>query len=63
MNGYIGSATTMRDAEQYWFYDPKRMDKDDTVAFPRMRVPRGYSSFWWFGKLANGTRITPGNYT
>lgn len=39
------------------------MDKEDTVAFPLQRVPRGYSNFWWFGKLANGSYIEPGNYT
>lgn len=62
-NGYIGSATSMRDADMYWFYDPDLMDQDDTVAFPLMRIERGFHSFWWFGKLANGTRIAPGNYT
>ncbi|KAM0427243.1 hypothetical protein ACHAPT_007673 [Fusarium lateritium] len=61
--GYVGSATTMRDAEQFWFYDPDVNDPDDTVAFPLRREPRGFRIFWWFGKLANGTRIAPGNYT
>ena len=61
--GYVGSATTMRDAEQFWFYDPDVNDPDDTVAFPLRREPRGFHIFWWFGKLANGTRIAPGNYT
>jgi hypothetical protein len=63
VNGYIGSATSMRDAEEFWFYDPAKMDKNDTISFPRLRVPRGYSNFWWFGKLANGSMIAPGNYT
>lgn len=39
------------------------MDKDDTIPFPITRVPRGYGNYWWFGKLANGTYIEPGNYT
>ncbi|CAI6093329.1 unnamed protein product [Clonostachys chloroleuca] len=62
-NGYIGSATTFRDADMFWYFDPKRMDKEDTIPFPIMRVPRGYGSYWWFGKLANGSYIRPGNYT
>ncbi|KAF7558786.1 hypothetical protein G7046_g5366 [Stylonectria norvegica] len=61
--GYVGSATTMRDSDKYWFFDPKINDPTDTISFPLMRVPRGYQSYWWFGKLANGTQIAPGNYT
>ncbi|KAH6606197.1 hypothetical protein Trco_005350 [Trichoderma cornu-damae] len=61
--GYVGSAATMRDADTYWYYDPSRMEKDDTVSFPLLRVPRGYGKHWWFGKLANGSHIAPGNYT
>ncbi|KAF5673203.1 putative subtilisin-like serine protease [Fusarium heterosporum] len=61
--GYIGSATTMRDAEEFWFFDPTVNDPNDTIPFPLRREPRGFHVFWWFGKLANGTRIAPGNYT
>lgn len=61
--GYIGSAATMKDADTFWYYDPSRMDKDDTISFPQLRVPRGYAKHWWFGKLANGSHIAPGNYT
>jgi hypothetical protein len=53
----------MRDAEEFWFFDPTVNDPNDTVPFPLKREPRGFHVFWWFGKLANGTRITPGNYT
>jgi hypothetical protein len=53
----------MRDADTFWYYDPSRMDKEQTAAFPMMRVPRGYAKHWWFGKLANGSHIAPGNYT
>ncbi|KAG9250584.1 peptidase S8/S53 domain-containing protein [Emericellopsis atlantica] len=63
LGGYIGSATSFRDAELYWYFDPNTMDKDDTVAFPITRAPRGQGSYWWFGKLANGSYIQPGNYT
>lgn len=62
-NGYVGSVAVMRDAESFWYYDPERMDKEDTVAFPLTRLPRGFTKYWWFGKLANGTQIGPGNYT
>ncbi|KAL7932468.1 subtilisin-like protein [Trichoderma chlorosporum] len=63
VSGYVGAAATMRDADTFWYYDPSRMDKNQTVSFPMMRVPRGYAKHWWFGKLANGSYIAPGNYT
>ncbi|KAL7781385.1 subtilisin-like protein [Trichoderma afarasin] len=62
-SGYVGAAATMRDADTFWYYDPSRMDKDQTVSFPMMRVSRGYAKHWWFGKLANGSYLAPGNYT
>ncbi|VTT72934.1 unnamed protein product [Fusarium fujikuroi] len=62
-HGFIGSATTMRDAEEFWFFDPTVNDPNDTLPFPLKRQSRGFHVFWWFGKLANGTRIAPGNYT
>ena len=62
-NGFVGSATTFRDAARYKWFDPTLMDKNDTVPFPLMRVPRGFESYWWFGRLANGSYIAPGNYT
>lgn len=62
-SGYLGSAATMRDADLHHYYDPLRMEKDDTMAFPLTRVPRDYQKFWWFGKFANGSQIAPGNYT
>ncbi|TFB06704.1 hypothetical protein CCMA1212_000331 [Trichoderma ghanense] len=63
VSGYVGAAATMRDADTFWYYDPSRMDKEQTAAFPMLRVPRGYAKHWWFGKLANGSHIAPGNYT
>ncbi|KAF5607156.1 subtilisin-like serine protease [Fusarium subglutinans] len=62
-HGFIGSATTMRDAEEFWFFDPTVNDPNDTLPFPLKQQSRGFHVFWWFGKLANGTRIAPGNYT
>lgn len=39
----------------YSYYDPDVVDKDDTVFFPLMHVPRRYYTYWWLGKLANGS--------
>ncbi|KAH7157153.1 peptidase S8/S53 domain-containing protein [Dactylonectria macrodidyma] len=61
--GYVGSATTYPDSDQYWFFNPSVNDIEDMVPFPLTRVVRGFRLFWWFGKLANGTQIAPGNYT
>jgi hypothetical protein len=67
--GYVGSATYYVDSDAYWAFDPSFMDKEDVIAFPLTDLVRTswwtYHSqaFWWFGKLANGTYIAPGNYT
>ncbi|KAI5466831.1 peptidase S8/S53 domain-containing protein [Mariannaea sp. PMI_226] len=61
--GFVGSATTYRDSDEYWFFNPAVNDKNDILSFPLRRVPRGFRLFWWFGKLANGTQIGAGNYT
>ncbi|KAK7431544.1 hypothetical protein QQZ08_002035 [Neonectria magnoliae] len=63
LRGYVGSATTYRDSDQYWFFNPDVNNITDTLPFPLTRIPRGFRLFWWFGKLANGTQIAPGNYT
>ncbi|KAK2593736.1 hypothetical protein QQS21_008554 [Conoideocrella luteorostrata] len=60
--GYVGSATSVRDADKFRWFDPSLVNINDTVSFPLMRVPRGYQRFWWFGNLSNGTHIAPGNY-
>ncbi|KAH8883757.1 serine endopeptidase, partial [Thozetella sp. PMI_491] len=68
-NGYIGSATSFADSGDYATFIPALMDKEDTIPFPVTYLPRTDSytgvtvPFWWFGKLANGTYIAPGNYT
>lgn len=62
-SGFVGSATTFHDAYMYWYFDPDSMDKDDTVVFPLTRVPSGQGTYWWSGKLVNGSYITPGNYS
>lgn len=60
---YVGSATSVRDSDKFLWFDSFDIDINDTVSFPLTRIPRGYQRFWWFGKLANGTHISPGNYT
>ncbi|KAK0710766.1 subtilisin-like serine protease [Lasiosphaeris hirsuta] len=68
-NGYVGSATYWLESDYYWGFDPSTMDKEATVPFPLGLLTRTSSwnwyeqGFWWFGKLANGTYIAPGNYT
>ncbi|KAG5928720.1 hypothetical protein E4U42_000084 [Claviceps africana] len=60
--GYVGSATSVRDADNFLWFDSSLVDINDTVSFPLTRVSRGNGRFWWFGKLSNGTKIAPGNY-
>ncbi|KAK4183800.1 subtilisin-like serine protease [Podospora australis] len=68
-NGFVGSATYWLDSDSYWGFDPDSMDKETTIPFPlinRIRTSswgRQNQGFWWFGKLANGSYIAPGNYT
>ncbi len=68
-NGYVGSATSFAESDGGWDFDPGTMDKNNTIAFPVLDQPRntawglGQTSFWWLGKLANGSYIAPGNYT
>ncbi|KAG5978809.1 hypothetical protein E4U55_005909 [Claviceps digitariae] len=62
-SGYVGSATSVRDAEKFLWFNSSLVDINDTVSFPLMRVSRGHGRFWWFGKLSNGTKIAPGNYS
>ncbi|KAH8879495.1 subtilisin-like serine protease [Thozetella sp. PMI_491] len=68
-NGYIGAATYWLYSDYYANFNPATMDKEDTVPFPLIDLDRTgqyhyYSQgFWWFGKLGNGSYISPGNYT
>jgi hypothetical protein len=71
-NGYVGAATSFRDVQRWPWFDPKENDKENTIPFPVRALSRsvlvtdflGYSTheFYWLGKLANGTYITPGTY-
>ncbi|KAK3314465.1 subtilisin-like serine protease [Apodospora peruviana] len=68
-NGYVGSATYWLESDYYWAFDPESMDKENTVPFPLTDLTRTSTwnwfdqGFWWFGKLANGSYIAPGNYS
>jgi hypothetical protein len=69
-NGYIGSATYWNQSNYgYRDFDPSTYDKDATTKFPEPDLYRNSlftkepTSFWWLGKMSNGTYIQPGNYT
>ncbi|KAK8127723.1 serine endopeptidase [Apiospora sp. TS-2023a] len=67
--GYVGSvAYYAGQGSGGWGYDPTLYnDQNVTVPFP-VPLSRGDpwagkdSAFWWFGKLANGSYIAPGDY-
>ncbi|KAI9150495.1 C6 finger domain transcription factor dbaA [Paramyrothecium foliicola] len=67
-NGYVGSGTWWVGAGQVpqWF-DTQGWNPDETNDYPNRETDRnsadGYSEYWWFGKLANGTKIANGDYT
>ncbi len=67
-NGYIGAATYFLDSDRNWNRYPGVMDKNRTIPFPLTRLIRTSISyeyeqaFFWFGKLANGSYIAPGDY-
>jgi hypothetical protein len=62
-SGYIGSATYWRESQRMGF-EYGQDDADDILPMPAKSLPRDWlRAFMWFGKLANGTQITPGNYT
>ncbi|KAJ0158061.1 Minor extracellular protease vpr [Colletotrichum tanaceti] len=65
-NGYVGSVAVYDDESiERTFVDGKN-DPDDTFSFPLFKqsrhVPGYMAEFWWFGKLANGSKIQPGKY-
>ncbi|KAL0260198.1 hypothetical protein SLS55_003882 [Diplodia seriata] len=68
-NGYIGAATGWNGATSYDSFDPATQNASDVFAFPVSDVYRNaqteasYHTFWWFGALANGSRVAPGNYS
>ncbi|KAK7943491.1 serine endopeptidase [Apiospora aurea] len=67
--GYVGSAAIYAHSGQSWAFDPAAGDKEDTLPLPMFDLVRGDMptyhntySLWWFGKLANGSYIAPGDY-
>ncbi|KAK8085648.1 hypothetical protein PG997_006919 [Apiospora hydei] len=67
--GYLGSAAIYAHSGQSWAFDPAADDKEDTLPLPMFDLVRGDMptyhetySLWWFGKLANGSYIAPGDY-
>lgn len=69
-NGYIGSATSWANACCASSFNPARHDANSTFALPETDQGRnalttgGFTtSYWWFGKMADGRHIAPGDYT
>lgn len=63
-NGFVGTATTYRNADSLVPFDPEWEDATDVVpAVTQWQIRDNMVSLWWFGQLANGSDITPGNYT
>lgn len=65
--GYVGSATSWSQAGQKAVFDPSVDNADDLLALPLRDLHRDLSGslgteLWWFGRLANGTQISPGKY-
>ena len=63
--GYIGAATSWSLAEVRNYFDPAKDDEDDLILLPITNLPRDVTGvygveLWWFGRLANGTQISPG---
>ncbi|KAL1893833.1 hypothetical protein Cpir12675_003952 [Ceratocystis pirilliformis] len=68
--GYLGSATYWKRSKNVFFDTTKNSsDPNDTFDFPELNMPRnadytGYKrTFFWFGKLTNGSQIEPGKYS
>ncbi|KAK2731013.1 subtilisin-like protease [Colletotrichum kahawae] len=68
--GYIGSATSWSSAGSVASFNPARHNASDTFSFPvtdqgRNALTTGgfTTAYYWFGKMADGTQIAPGNYT
>ncbi|KAJ9144541.1 Minor extracellular protease vpr [Pleurostoma richardsiae] len=67
-NGYVGSATYWAFSGQVDIYDATiDPPANYTVSFPVSDMPRCSIDvedldYWWFGQLANGSMLTPGDY-
>ncbi|GKT82230.1 subtilisin-like protease [Colletotrichum tofieldiae] len=68
--GYIGSATSWTGAGSSSSFNPARHNASDVFTLPETDVARnalttgGFTtSYWWFGRLADGSVVEPGSYT
>ncbi|KAH7349710.1 serine endopeptidase [Plectosphaerella cucumerina] len=67
-DGHVGSATSWDDCMTEDVFDPAIHDANDTISLPTHNVSRNTEiesqqyRYCWFGKLANGSQITPGRY-
>lgn len=69
-NGYLGAVAPWGKSDGHSSYNPNLGTSNETFSIPVFDVTRnalvtgGYTtSYWWFGKLANGSYIVPGEYT
>nr|XP_036576684.1 subtilisin-like protease [Colletotrichum truncatum]KAF6783459.1 subtilisin-like protease [Colletotrichum truncatum] len=67
INGYVGSATAYRNADDLWYgqpFDPATSNAQDVLPFPMYDTTKSLSiqDFPWFGQLANGAQIGNGKY-
>ncbi len=76
-NKYIGSASSWVFSQYAYYYDPDTiLTASNVTAFPMTGVPRSYAnslfiptdmpndvrSWWWIGKMADGSDIKAGQY-
>lgn len=68
--GYVGSATSWASAGRVSQFNPAKHNASDLVLFPLQKETRNAfvsgsftSTYYWFGKLASGDMVKPGNYT
>ncbi|KAH8844574.1 hypothetical protein MCOR27_004266 [Pyricularia oryzae] len=66
-NKYVGSVASYAQASRQGGFDPATMNASDTVSLPIRFVPRSAvgtygETFWWLGRLANGSAVAPGQY-
>ncbi|KAH7310733.1 subtilase [Stachybotrys elegans] len=62
-NGYLGSATSYANSYSYFQNDPENTFDFPQYGLSRNGITTGYRhTFWWFGKMTNGTQIEPGFY-
>ena len=64
-NGYVGPVAGWANPSGDWQFDPARHNPDQTFTFPitnTFRTVANPNTYFWFGKLGNGTQITNGKY-